>query len=208
MDFYGKKNILEVVILNNMNPTVIEILTEEYSMEVFLRNLLPRVLPKDYELDVNCFIRPHEGKSDLMKSIPRKMNAYQRFGYPVKVLIVHDQDSNDCIRLKNNLQTLCEPYTTIPVVVRIVCKELENWYLGDLAAIEKVYPDSKATSLIGKSIYRNPDSVFGGYELQKMTKYFSKIHASREVPKNMKISKNNSPSFNHFLNGLSNLIAI
>jgi hypothetical protein len=58
-----------------MNPTVIEILTEELSMEELLRGLLPKILPPDYAVDVNCFIRSHEGKSDLQKSVPRKLRA-------------------------------------------------------------------------------------------------------------------------------------
>ncbi|MDX2282334.1 MAG: hypothetical protein NW218_22275 [Saprospiraceae bacterium] len=85
-----------------MNEQVIEILTEEPSMENFLRGILPHVLPEDYQVDVNCFIRPHEGKSDLKKSIPKKFKAYPNFGYPVKVLIIHDQDSNDCVQLKSD----------------------------------------------------------------------------------------------------------
>lgn len=45
-----------------------EILVEDYSMEVFLKGLLPRILPEDFELGRNCFIYPHEGKSDLKKA--------------------------------------------------------------------------------------------------------------------------------------------
>lgn len=191
-----------------MNGSVIEILTEEPSMENFLREILPQVLPVDYQLDINCFIRPHEGKSSLKKSIPRKIKACSNYGYPVKVLIIHDQDSNDCKRLKNDLLKLCESTTHIPVIVRIACKELENWYLGDMQAIEKTYPKSKAASLTGKAKYRNPDNVFGAYELEQMASDFSKTHASREVPKHMIISSNKSPSFNHFLTGLNKLISL
>src|SRR6218665_2275558 len=216
-----------------MSNAVIEILTEEPSMESFLREVLPQVLPADYQLDINCFIRPHEGKSSLQKSIPRKIKAFSNYGYQVKVLIIHDQDSNDCKILKNDLSKLCES-TNIPVVIRIACRELENWYLGDMQAIEKVYPESKATSLprkqnyriqekefglhelkkrkrnflTRKAKYRNPDKVFGAHELKKMTSNFSKTRASREIPKHMIISSNNSPSFNHFLTGLTKLISL
>jgi Endonuclease V len=70
-----------------MNPTVIEILAEEASMALFLEGLLPRILPPDYAFGINCFVRPHEGKSDLQKSIPKKLRAFTHFPYPVKVLI-------------------------------------------------------------------------------------------------------------------------
>lgn len=191
-----------------MNPTIIEILTEEPSMENFLRVILPKILPDDYQLDVNCFIHPHEGKSHLKKSIPRKIRAYPRYGYPVKVLIIHDQDSNDCVKLKNELIGLCDSNIEIPVIIRIACRELENWYLGDMYAIEAVYPETKASKLIEKAKYRNPDAVFGSFELERLTRNFSKSHASREIPKYMETDNNNSASFNHFVSGLDKLISM
>lgn len=185
-----------------MNTNIIEILTEEPSMENFLRVILPKILPNDYQLDINCFIHAHEGKSHLKKSIPRKIRAYPRYGYPVKVLIIHDQDSNDCVKLKNELLGLCNSIVEIPVIIRIACRELENWYLGDMCAIEAVYPETKASKLIRKAKYRNPDTVFGAFELGQLTKNFSKSHASREIPKYMNTDNNNSVSFNHFVAGV------
>ena len=186
------------------NSCVIEILTEEPSMEHFLRGILPNVLPNDYKVDVNCFIRAHRGKSDLRKSIPKKMRAYPQYGYPVKVLIIHDRDSNDCRNLKDELTKLCG-ITTIPFIVRIACKELENWYLGQLSAIEKVYPETKASSFVNKAKYRNPDLLHGADELNRMTGNFSKIQAAREISQYMAIDNNSSPSFNHTINAIRQL---
>ena len=187
-----------------MEEYVIEILTEEPSMEHFLKGILPKVLPDNYKVDVNCFIRTHRGKSDLKKSIPKKMRAYPKFGYPVKVLIIHDQDSNDCKSLKNELIELCG-ITTIPVVVRIACRELENWYLGQMSAIERVYPETKASSLVRKAKYRNPDLVHGADELNKMTKNYSKTQTAKEISQFIDINNNNSPSFNHTINTIKQL---
>lgn len=113
----------------SMSYKVLEILTEEPSMELFLQGILPRILPSDYVLGENCFIRPHQGKSDLKRSISKKMRAYLKYGYPVKVLILHDQDSNDCIALKSDLVALALAEThgnVLPYLVRIICRELEN----------------------------------------------------------------------------------
>ncbi|MCF8370702.1 MAG: DUF4276 family protein [Bacteroidales bacterium] len=189
-----------------MNPNFIEILAEEPSMENFLRVILPVILPEDYQLDVNCFIHPHEGKNHLKKSIPRKLRAYQRSGYPVKVLIIHDQDSNDCLRLKNEFDVICQSNITIPYLIRIACRELENWYLGDFQSIEKVYPEIKASKYENKAKFRNPDNVSGSHELELMTKNFTKSFASREIPKYMDIQNNKSKSFNHFITGLEKLV--
>ena len=36
-----------------------------------------KILPEEYQLEINCFIRPHQGKSDLQKSIPVKDSTYR-----------------------------------------------------------------------------------------------------------------------------------
>lgn len=51
----------------------LEFLVEERSMAEVLKVLLPRILPASWVLDENYFIRPHEGKSDLKRSIPKKL---------------------------------------------------------------------------------------------------------------------------------------
>jgi hypothetical protein len=191
--------------MEGYNSSVIEILTEEPSMEVFLKGILPNVLPDDYKIDVNCFIRAHRGKSDLKKSIPKKMRAYLHYGYSVKVLIIHDQDANDCRKLKNELVALCG-VTTIPFMVRIACRELENWYLGELLAIEKAYPETKASASVHKAKYRNPDLLNGADELMRMTSNFSKTYAAREISKYMDVANNTSTSFNHTINAIRKLV--
>ncbi len=189
-----------------MNETVLEILTEETSMAYFLEGLLPRILPGDYCLGVNCFVRPHEGKSHLKKSLPKKIGAYSRFPYPVKLIIVHDQDSGDCLLLKNQLVNLCEFNSNIQFKVRIVCRELENWYFGDIQAIRKVYPEINSRKLAGKTKADKIDSFHGAYELERMTKSFSKTYAAREIAQIISIDSNHSPSYNQFLKGLRQLI--
>jgi len=47
-------------------------LPEERSMKTFLEALLPRLFP-----DLAFFCIAHEGKSDLEKSIPRKLKGWR-----------------------------------------------------------------------------------------------------------------------------------
>lgn len=182
----------------------LEILTEEKSMEVFLRGLLPRLLPQEFVLDENCFIHSHEGKSDLVKSIPKKMRAYPHFHEEVRVLIIHDQDSNDCVKLKNSLKELCND--GIPHLIRIACRELENWYLGDFRALESVFPEIKADKFLRKAKYRKPDRLNGAEELMQLTNRFAKIQTAREICKYINTESNNSTSFKHFIGGLQKLL--
>jgi hypothetical protein len=189
-----------------MPDFTLEIFTEEKSMENFLRELLPRILPVHLELDKNCFIRPHEGKDDLRKSLRRKVMAFPHFPKPIKLLVIHDQDSNDCGKLKEELVSICPDLKKEDFLIRIACKELENWYLGDLRSIELVYPDSKASQLINKSKFRNPDSLNGADEVLKLTSKFSKSHASRELGKIISLTENRSVSFNHLISGVSKFL--
>ncbi len=182
----------------------LEILTEEKSMECFLEGLLPRILPEGFALGQNCFIHSHEGKSQLLKSIPKKMKAYPYFPEPVRVLIIHDQDSNDCKELKSRLQSLCSP--EILYLIRIACKELENWYLGDFDAIEQSFPEVKASHYRSKAKFRNPDKLHGADEMSKLTKNLSKTAAARRIAPIINIEINQSESFNQLLNGITKLL--
>lgn len=186
---------------------VVEILVEERSMAIFLRELLPQLLPKRYVLDQNCFIRPHQGKSDLQKSIPRKVQAFRHYRQPVRLVIIHDQDANDCQVLKAKLTQLVEEKDLKrPKLIRIACRELENWYLVDLNAIEKIYPESKASSLQNKAKFKSCDKLNGSEELLRLTNNFTKSFAAREMPQHMKLEDNKSTSFNCFLSGLKKFL--
>lgn len=181
----------------------LEILLEEPSMENFFKIILPKVLPEGYELDVNCFLHAHQGKTDLQKSLSTKVKAYQYFPQKVQLVVVHDQDSNDCKVLKQGLiDSIRAENVDQSYLVRIACRELENWYLGDMQAIEAVYPSFKAVKHQNRAKYRNPDNVFGAFELKQMIDQFSKGYASKNIPLHMNINKNNSTSFNHLINGL------
>lgn len=87
----------------------LEFLVEERSMAEVLKVLLPRILPASWVLDENYFIRPHEGKSDLKRSIPKKLKGFaQHKEQTTGFIIIQDQDSNDCRQLKQELVALCK----------------------------------------------------------------------------------------------------
>lgn len=191
---------------NQLKNEQIEFLLEEPSMENFLLEILPSLLPDGYEVNVNCFLRPHQGKSDLQKSIPRKLKAFSNFYKPAKIIILHDQDSSDCRELKSKILQLCTDNGDCPVMVRIPCRELENWYLGDMEAIEKVYPTFKSRSHRYRAKYRNVDNVFGATELEKIIPTFQKGFASKNIPKHMNFNVNRSESFQQFISGLEKFL--
>lgn len=170
-------------------------LLEEKSMKVFLDTLLPKVLPPD----VDYFTIPHEGKSDLKKSLPTKLKAWN---IPdSKFIVVQDQDSNDCRKLKQELLDLCKEYDR-EVLVRIACHELEAWYWGDLKAVEKAY--NKDLSKVGrKRSYRIPDDIVSPKrELQKLLPEHQQIEGAKRIAQYIDIERNTSVSFHVFVDGV------
>jgi len=182
----------------------VEILVEELSMKEFLIIVLPRILSPHWQFNKNYFIRVFSGKSDLHKNIPRKMLVYQNDKQKTGVVIIQDQDSNDCKKLKKDLLSLANTNGNCPLLVRIVCRELESWYLGDLCAIEQAYPQFDANKYQNKSKFRNPDKLNAYDELQKILHEFQKVSGAKAIAPHISLDNNTSESFQQTLNGIKN----
>ncbi|MBK6680888.1 MAG: DUF4276 family protein [Ignavibacteriales bacterium] len=186
---------------------IIEILVEEPSIKNVLNTLLPSLLTPDYKLDENCFVRVHSGKTDLLKSIPRKLKAYSKMPDEYKVLILVDKDFEDCKELKQKIESSIPADVVCDKVIRIVSRELEGWFVGDLVAVEKAYPSTKATKYKNKSTFRDPDEAHAVQELKKIIPGFSKGEVSQKISLHMNLESNRNKSFNQFIKGLEKLIS-
>ncbi|NEO76171.1 DUF4276 family protein [Moorena sp. SIO4G3] len=182
-------------------------LLEERSMKNVLEQLLPKIIPD--EITYICI--PHQGKQDLWKSIPKKIQAFQH-SPDTRFIIVHDQDSNDCQKLKSELLEICQTARKDNnVMIRIVCHELESWFLGELAAVEKAY-NMKPNSLSkqqSKKKYRNPDQLNSAKkELKGLVKeYYPGIHSKKIAP-HLSLTDNTSHSFQVFIKGIKHLLEV
>ena len=167
-------------------------LCEEPSMKYFLDGFLPRLLPKD----IDFITIKHDGKSDLEKSIPVKLQGWNE--PDVRFFILQDQDSNDCHTLKDALVELVRPYNR-DVVVRIVCHELESWYLGDLKSLDISYGCNLA-HLQNKRKFRDPDHLGSPKaELRKMVPRHQQISGAQLLGPIIDIENNTSVSFHFFV---------
>lgn len=172
-------------------------LLEERSMKVFLESLLSRILKSNIKIT----LIPHEGKTDLQKSIPRKLRAWQN--PEARFVILHDQDSHDCKKLKQKLQKICAESGKPNTLIRIVCRELESWFLGDLRAVEKGMNLSGLASQQTKKKFRNPDRLNNAAEeLCKIVPSYSKMSGASAITPYMNIGKNCSKSFQVFVEGI------
>ncbi len=173
---------------------------EEPSMREMLEGLLPRILPRN--VSHQCI--PHKGKSDLEKSIPRKLKGWREPG--VRFVIVRDQDSEDCRLVKENLVRLCAKSGREDTLVRIVCRELEAWYLGDLNAVEKGLEIRGVAKYQQKSKFRTPDGIQKpSLELKRLTPMYRKVSGSRAIGPHLSLSDNRSRSFHVFIEGVKRM---
>ena len=177
-------------------------LLEEDSMRLLLEGLLPRLFP---ELPFLCV--SHEGKQDLEKSIPRKLRAWREPG--VRFVVMRDQDSADCRQVKDNLVQLCQTAGRPEVLVRVVCRELEAWYVGEPEAIGQAFPEARPRVVreLGRSRYRDPDAVVRpSGAIAELIPEFQKRSGARRMA-NFLSRENPSRSFQVFVEGVKELLA-
>lgn len=179
--------------------TEIIFLTEELSMKSTLEVILPKIIP-----NIDYIIISHSGKSDLQESIPRKLRAWNK---PADFVILHDKDSADCVVLKDKLLKLCINGKRPDTLIRIVCTELESWFLGDLQAVAKAYNKPTIAKKKDKAKYRNPDTINdASEELERLCGDGGKITRAKKIAPKMDISQNKSHSLQIFIAGLQKMI--
>ncbi|NJN28551.1 MAG: DUF4276 family protein [Cyclobacteriaceae bacterium] len=185
----------------------LHVFTEEPSLKIVLENLLPSMLTEN----ISFKIYPHQGKQDLEKAIRRAIPSISRIPGS-RIIITRDQDSSNCVELKQNLDEIAHNNCFCPYKIRIVCQELESWFLGDLEAIEGAFHRFKGENHIGKAEFRNVDAISkpSEYLLKILPEYsgigyLPKMEVAEKVSKNMGIDRNRSTSFNHFIRSVRDL---
>ena len=184
-------------------------LLEGYAERVFLEGFLPRAFPAI--ADPERFAPPvyitFDGKQDLQQELCRKIRGWN---VPNSVFIVlQDQDREKCCVAKERLLLECaKARKKAASVVRIACRELENWYLGDLATVGTVY-GVNLENHHKKEPFRVIDKLFGSHELKKITRQqYAKIDGSRRIARhiNTDYSQNRSTSFRFFCQAVATLV--
>lgn len=199
----------------------IEFLVEEYSAEVVLTRLLPRILHSD----ITCKIRTFTGKMDLLSKLQKRLKGYRQWlPKDGRIVVLVDRDREDCRILKARLENAAKRAGFITkssaraderfeVVNRLAIEELEAWFFGDPEALVRAYPRIPAT--IGrKARYRNPDAISGGTweALERILKRYgycsggmSKAETAERISEHMNPSRNSSKSFQVFRNALTEM---
>jgi hypothetical protein len=187
---------------------MLHIFTEEPSIKYVLEEII-------YKLNLveNQFrIYPHQGKNDLITALKKTLPSISRIP-DSKILITIDQDKNDCILLKNEIQQIIELQCVCDFKIRIICRELESWYLGDMNAIENAFPRFKSENYKNKSYYRNVDKIFSpNLEVLKIIpeykqyKRLPKIEVAKRISPFLELEGNKSSSFNNTIKAIKFLL--
>ena len=201
----------------------LKFLIEEQSMEVFLKGLLPQVLPEDCKYDLHVF----QGKQDLLRKLDDRLQGYRPWLRSAgrRIVVVVDRDNDDCSELKDKLEQKAADAGLLTrsqcqdgewqVVNRIAIEELEAWYFGDWEAVRQAYP-RVPPNVPRKRGYRNPDSIQGGTSeaFERILKRAGHIRtelrkkeAAEAIATCIDPARNRSPSFRAFHNALTEATA-
>ena len=165
-------------------------------MQVLLDGLLPRLFPG---LLFQCV--PHDGKTDLERSIRHKLGGWREPG--VRFAVVRDNDGKDCHALKGHLRRLCHAGRRDDTLVRIACQELEAWYLGEPDALADAFEREALRSIGQKARFREPDAVPRPSEaVKQLVPEFQKVSGARRMAQHLTRERNRSTSFRVFMAGI------
>jgi hypothetical protein len=204
-----------------MTVEFVHFFVEEPSMEAFLTSFLPRVIG-----EIGFRIYSHQGKRDLLQSLPARLRGYSRWiPHTHRIVVVVDRDDDDCVELKKQLDWAARSADLVTrsaaaggrwqLANRIAIEELEAWYFGDWEAVRAAYPRARA-NVPATARFRDPDAIAGGTweafeQVMKAVGYFpgglEKVAAAREVGKHMSLLANQSRSFRSFLALLAEVAA-
>lgn len=177
---------------------------EEKSAREILEFLVPQIADIEPER-VRCF--DLNGKENLLKRIRDMLRGYRR---PNCVfLVMCDQDKGECEELKQELLNKLPKDRLDRVKVRIACRELESFYLGDQSAVSKAYPTANFDKGRGKVNYTMPDEMpnknIKPSEVMKLitNREYQKVLGSRTIAPYLNLDgSNKSASFNHLIKAI------
>jgi len=174
---------------------------EEPSAKEMLQGVLPKLLPETVQVRYVVF----RGKQDLEKRLRMKLKGWLQ--PDAQFVVMRDQDSGDCRVIKQALRQKCTAAGHSETLVRIACRELESFYLGDLNAVAQAIGSANLPRLQNKAKFRNPDALGNpAEELKKLVPTYQKMAGSRAIGSLLNLEQNRSNSFMALINGVKRLI--
>lgn len=165
-------------------------LLEEPSARDVLEVWVPQWLPGGVSAHYLVF----QGKQDLERQMVIRMRHWllpqSRF------VVLRDQDSGDCRAVKSSLRQRCEQAGRPDAVVRVACRELESFFVGDWEAVAQAFGKPALLKLARSARYRNPDDIGSpSQELARHVPGYQKRDGARRIAPLLEPTRNRSRSF-------------
>ena len=175
-------------------------LLEEESAKALLEQIVPRLVP--VELGIHSRFIVFEGKQDLEKQLVKKLRGY--VNPRASFIVMRDQDGSDCRKTKKSLVRLCRLAGRPETAVRIACRELEAFYLGDLRAVELGLGIHGLAKRQNRAKFRDPDRLISpSRELEKLTNSrYQKVAGSRAIGPHLELDSPRSNSLRHLVRAI------
>lgn len=176
---------------------------EEPSARDLLEGLLPQLIPEALaKLDIRFIV--FEGKQDLEKRMPIRMQAWR--APDSHFVVLRDQDSADCEEVKQHLVELAQTAGRGDALIRVACRELESWVVGDWTALAEAFAMPALARQANKRKFRDPDALHSPVtELRRHIAEYQKRDGARRVGPLLDPERNSSTSFRVFCSGLKAL---
>ncbi len=165
---------------------------------------LTRVVEKMNLNGVLTKIVTHQGVQDLERSLRIKLPNWNT--PDTGFLILRDNDNGDCFARKQHILKIVNDAGKSEVTkVRIVCQELEAWFLGDAEALEKA--GYLKAGKRPKSVRGNPDEKPEPTALlDKITQPdVGKVGRAKKISPYLAIDRNLSTSFANTVSAIREL---
>lgn len=215
----------------------LEILVEDQSGKKALDILVPNIIGPNHTFVVRAYKgigrlpKNLKGTSDpskriLLDQIPKLLRGYGKtfaaYGknYQAAVIVICDLDDQCLKRFKHELIKLlneCDPQPLTRFCLAI--EEGEAWFLGDLDAIAKAYPDVKSdilNSYVNDSICGTweilADAIYPGGSKRLLERGWQEVGKQKSlwadnIAPHMNVSENKSPSFRYFYSQIIDLVS-
>lgn len=209
-----------------------EILVEDQSGKVALDNLVPKIIGYEHTFKVQSYkgvgripkninTQVDASKRILLDNLPKLLTGYGKSwkGYEAVVIVVCDLDDKCLKSFQNELVTLlnvCNPHPETRFCIAV--EEGEAWFLGDIPAIKKAYPQAKSAVL---TTYVNDsqigtweklaDAIYKGGSQRLSNQGWQMVGAEKsawaeKITPYMDVNNNLSPSFNYFVKKIQELL--
>ncbi|SJN56523.1 hypothetical protein VR7878_01818 [Vibrio ruber DSM 16370] len=201
----------ELTALSILMPKIVGAYGEPHTWKIHKHRGVGQ-LPADPQL------RPNARDMTLLHQLPAKLRAYAKIIDEQRVVVVlldlDDKNSAEFLQQLESLLNYCQ--TPFEARFQFAIEELEAWYLGDVAALQKFNPKIKSQVL---EQYQQ-DSICGTWEKlaeadeptvlnnkKRSTLVMDKKKEwAKKIPLYMEVIDNKSPSFQDFVRCLQSYI--